>query len=462
MVGFEKEVNRICTIFKTLKDPHVKIISHLDADGLASAAILVAAFKRAHIKFTLSVVKQIDGDIIKELEKEQITTIFLTDIGSGYLSLLNLQHKEIFILDHHKPEDFQNTSINHLNPHTLKIDGSKEISGAGVTYLFAKEFDKRNIGLAHLAIIGAIGDMQEGNGFFGLNMAILQDAIGNNKIKVTKGLRFFGANTKPIHKLLEYSDFHIPGVSGSEHGALNFLESLGIDLKEGSHWRTLSDLNETELQKLITELIIKRLNENKPEEILGDIYHIDGPITDVKEFSTILNSCGRLAKQAVGIALCLGDKESLTEAYSILNMYKKKIVNAWTWFNNNKNTTNVVENEEYILINAGDNIKDTIIGTFASMLAKSLARDSIIIAMARNAGKTKISVRTTRPTIDLQNFLLTVAPQNTISGGHSEAAGALIPTEKEEEFIANISNFFSQNKINQTVVAPERSKEQDL
>ncbi len=462
MISFEKEVNRVCTIFKTLPDRHVKIISHLDADGLASAAILVATFKRAHIKFTLSVIKQIDESLIKELEKEQINNILLTDIGSGSLSLLNLQNKEIFILDHHKPENFQNTNVNHLNPHTLSIDGSKEISGAGVTYLFAKEFDKRNTDLAHLAIIGAIGDMQESNGFFGLNKMVLQDAIDSKKIKVIKGLRLFGASTKPLYKLLEYSDFNIPGVSRSKRGSLNFLETLGIELKEGSRWRTLSDLNEIELQKLITELIIKRLNEDKPGEILGDTYNLDGPISDAKEFSTILNSCGRLAKPAVGIALCLGDKEALTEAHSVLNMYKKEIVNAWTWFNSNKNTENVIEHDDYILINARDNIKDTIIGTFASMLTKSLTRDSMIIAMARNAEKTKISVRATKPTIDLQNFLMATTPQGAISGGHSEAAGALIPTKKEDEFITNITNFFSQHKINQLAVASENSKKQDL
>ena len=97
------------------------------------------------------------------------------------------------------------------------LGGSKEVSGSGVTYLFAKSLNKANIDFAYIAIIGAIGDMQEDRGFETLNSRILEDAKKTGKMKVITGIRVFGAQTKPLHKVLEYcTDPFIPGVSGSE------------------------------------------------------------------------------------------------------------------------------------------------------------------------------------------------------------------------------------------------------
>ena len=52
-----------------------------------------------------------------------------------------------------------------MNPHLFDIDGSTEISGAGVVYLFCKALDGKNKDMAHIAIVGAIGDIQEDKGF---------------------------------------------------------------------------------------------------------------------------------------------------------------------------------------------------------------------------------------------------------------------------------------------------------
>ena len=50
-------------------------------------------------------------------------------------------------------------------PHLFGIDGGKEISGAGVVFRFACAVDKSMEDFAHIAIIGAHGDMQEKTDF---------------------------------------------------------------------------------------------------------------------------------------------------------------------------------------------------------------------------------------------------------------------------------------------------------
>ena len=90
----------------------------------------------------------------------------------------------MFILDHHEPEklDVDAKNIVFVNPHKFGIDGGKEISGAGVVFMFVNALDESMKQFAHIGIIGAIGDMQEHNGFGHLNNEILQTAISQGKI----------------------------------------------------------------------------------------------------------------------------------------------------------------------------------------------------------------------------------------------------------------------------------------
>ena len=74
--------------FKKIDKP-IRIISHIDCDGIAAASILVKAFVRENKKFILSNVKQITPDLLKEIVLEPYKVIFFTDIGSGYLTLID-------------------------------------------------------------------------------------------------------------------------------------------------------------------------------------------------------------------------------------------------------------------------------------------------------------------------------------------------------------------------------------
>ena len=276
------------------------IITHLDTDGLTSASILIKALKREEKTFAVSVVKQITEQLLTRLSREPCSTIVFLDLGSGNLQQIAsfLKNKTIIILDHHQIQE-SSFSCHQINP--LQYDlNPYEISGAGITYIFAKAMNKKNKDSAYLAILGAIGDRQENKGFIGLNSEILKEATN---IEVKTGLRMFGTQTRSLHKVLEYSyDPYIPGITGNETNAVHFLEEIGIPIKDNGKFRKLVHLSQEETKKLITSIILRRLgSEKSPEDILGNIYLLKDeeeelPTKDLKEFSTLLNCCGRLNK----------------------------------------------------------------------------------------------------------------------------------------------------------------------
>jgi len=316
--------------------------------------------------------------------------------------------------------------------------------------------------LAHLAILGAIGDMQENNGFHSdLNNFILEDAVNSKKIEVKIGLRMFGMQTRPINKVLEYTtDPYIPGVTGSEQGAKRFLQEIGLNFVENGKYKKLVQLSEAEMKKLVTSIILKRIgSEEKPEDVLGKIYILteeedENPLKDAKEFSTLLNACGRMNKPSIGIGCCLGDKKSKEEAITLLLDYKREIINSLNWFYANKNK--FPEGKGYILINAEDHLKDTMIGTLGSMISKSnlYPKDFTILTMAYTIdGNIKASLRTVgRSKKDLRDIINHIVSKvGGIGGGHKYAAGALISQEKEKDFIETSKQVLEKEFIEETI-----------
>ena len=419
--------------------------------------------KRESMNYVISIVQQLKEKILQKLVEEDYETFFFTDIGSGQIKDIRalLKGKKIFIFDHHKIEE-DDKNIVHVNPELFNLSGSTEISGAGVSYLFYKALTaKKN--MAHIAVVGAIGDVQENNGFLKLNNEILEDAKKNKLLEVKKGLRIFGLNTKPLYKALQFSTWPvIPGVTGSESGSIQFLQELGINPKYRNKWRMFSQLTEREIKKLTSGIIVRRFEKDRPEDVFGPIYILineqEGPTKEAREYATLLNACGRLDKASFGLGACLGDEQSKLKAITVLKNYKKELVNALNWFERNRGTTNIIESEGVVIINAKSAIRDTLIGTIASILSKSnrYREGTCILSMARNPedDTTKLSLRIVgnENDIDLKQVLkLMVLSVKGDYGGHKRAAGGRIPQDMEEEFIKNAIDVLGKVAIEEKI-----------
>lgn len=433
----------------------VRLISHLDADGITSAAIMINALKNENIKYELTIFPQLTEDVCQTLSKETFEYYIITDLGSSQLNVIKpfLSEKKLLILDHHTLQEDAPQNIVHVNPHLTNIDGSSLISGSGTVFFFACLLNKKNYDSAHLALIGAIGDVQENSGFVGLNNLILDVAIERNKIKLKKELNLFGKQTRPLYKLLEYSsDLEIPGITGNQKATIFFLEEIGIKpITESGKVKTFVDLTDKEKKILTEHIIIKRLNAGltNQENIFSNTYEIIdsdlGSFKDAKEFSTILNACGRMDQAKTGVYACLDEIGFKEEAKQVQKDYKIEIVHGMNWIEKQLKDSSdlIISNDKYMIINAKNNIMHTIIGTVASILtmSKKYPENFYVLSLAHNTCENtiKVSMRIVGnpEDIDLQDIINKIVEKLGVgeSGGHQHAAGAVIPLDSETKFL---------------------------
>ncbi|HJW96552.1 MAG TPA: DHH family phosphoesterase [archaeon] len=454
----------------------IRVVSHYDADGIAAASIISIALAREGKRFRLSVIKQLSEQKVKALADEKNGLTIFTDLGSGHLrsiqeSLL-FPGSKVIILDHHqaKGDVLPGNSENLVHANPLIFGINENLSGAGVAYLLAKEIDPENMDLSYLGVIGAVGDSQagsieEGWGLSGPNKEILKDAKKSGKISVSRGLRIWGRRTRPIHKALEYcTDPLIPGVSGSESASVQLLTELGIPLKNGGEWRTLSDLSPEEQRTLASGIIKQRLSIQNPHDIFGDIYEIEGHpdgFRSVEEFATVLNACGKLGRHGTGIAMCMGNPSSFGDALELLSDYRKDVGKALSWLRESSHAIRTTERGTYML--AGSRVSEHIISNIVSIFSKSgfVPGDRPVFAFAdAEEGMVKVSARAhdllVEKGMNMERLVSEAASRlGGEGGGHKGAAGATIPRESQDAFISCIEEMLAgqppENNINTTV-----------
>ena len=431
------------------RSKEIHIVTHIDADGITAGAIASQTLKRMGKQYSIEFVKQLDKMVLERLKNENHELVWFTDLGSS----ISVNSPEInkIITDHHACPD--NSDLNfHLNPHLFGLDGSFQISGAGATYFVSKSIDQKNMDLASLAIVGACGDLQDRKycRLAGINRQILEDGEKAGVIQYKTDIRYFGRETRPIYKLLQYaSDPLIPGLSGRESACIAFLKELGIKMKDGDTWRNWAHLSKDERRTIISGiarlLLTKGFGHKITKRLVGEVYILDKEkegteLRDAKEFATLLNSTARYGQCDVGLNVCLGDRDKwLKKARILLQGHRHNLVEGLQFAKEAG-----IEKREYLqFFHTGTGIRDTIVGIVANMLLNSgeTSSDLPLIGFAdKDKGEVKASARGTQELID-KGLDLSIAmkksaePLNGVGGGHNIAAGATIPKGKEEEFL---------------------------
>lgn len=408
----------------------IQIVSHFDTDGITSAAIMTKTLERLEKHFSTKIIKGLSQEEIDDLPDNKI--IFILDLGSGSIEQLGKTNKPIFILDHHEISTEKIPSnINIFNPHLI---GAENFCTAELSYLFSKSISEDNQDLAHLGIIGMIGDIMEKN----IN-PIRNQIIKDSKVIVKKGLLIY-PSTRPLDKALEFSSRpFIPGVTGNIAGTYELLSETGIE-RIGKKYKALIDLNEREMKDLTTAVML-RLPAKEAQDHIGNLYLIKlfNKIEDAREISAMINACSRMGESQIALLFCLGNAAARKRAERVHIKYRQQIISGLKYIEQEKK----LEGREYVIINAKDNVKDTIIGTLASILSfsSSYKEGTVIVAMAYNEDKIKVSTRMAGRNHNSPRNLkkLMDSITSTIghgdSGGHKHAAGCTINIDKEEEFI---------------------------
>jgi RecJ-like exonuclease len=191
-------------------------------------------------------------------------------------------------------------------------------------------------------------------------------------------------------------------------------------------------------QDIINNLIINRYLLTREKEF-NNLY-------DCKEFSNVLNACGRTNSASLGIAIAMGDRnDAYKKAKQNQKAYKKSIMEALEWLKEKNN----LKQKDYIQYFFGkDVITENIVGTVSSMLvfneSEIYDKNKPIIGLAERKEEEvyKISARADTSLVDEGVNLSEVLREacklseiDVLGGGHPPAAGTKIPIKKADEFL---------------------------
>jgi RecJ-like exonuclease len=400
--------------------------------------------------------------VIEKFHDDQRDFHIITDLGGGFAKELDEKLSDNwFILDHHQITQKELDNDRVINAWKFGIDGGMEICAGGMAYQAAKTIDGKNSDLAWIAVVSALGDRRdqgEKKSFTGINLEIVNDAKKTGHLEVDLDLSLVGRETRPLPDALAFtSQPFIEGLTWNRDACLSLLNSSGVNLKDGGRWRVPAELNEEEKRKVI-ESITKYASGQNATEIMDDLigYTYTFPredkrsfLRDGREFSTMLNSCGRIQKAGVGIAICMGDRtKMLIEGENILKEYRHMI----------RDYMNILANERWrtsdttncVMVNAEGVVPETMTGTISSLIAGSPKNAGKIVILRTNGdeGTIKFSSRKSfscKSEVNLSNLMRTGAKKfDGVGGGHDAAAGARITKDKLDDFL----DYLDKNVLN--------------
>ncbi|RLF22451.1 MAG: hypothetical protein DRJ68_01480 [Thermoprotei archaeon] len=432
------------------------LVTHYDADGLASASIIARLLMKLDRDFVIRVVDQLDELSLQSLPRGDFYVF--TDLGSSSIeSIAKMGFTPAIVLDHHEPLRGQVKVEDtwEVNPHLVGINGGREISASGLAYLVAKHLNLVDHDMAYLAVTGAVGDRQDSapNGLVGPNKLIVEEAMSKGWISSSSGLRLYGVPRYPLVKSLMYTvDPLLPGLTYDEAACQRFLEVTGIPAKkaDGSPM-TYGDLRPEEKSRLATALIkhllAKGINPQAVDSLFGFTYEFlfeaeSSPLRYAHEYAQLLNACGRLKRHGVGLAIGLGDRErALSQAEAISLEYRRRLAQYLSLIRNDPSYIRLLNNIQVLKLSGL--VDDRVLGAVSSIVLSSYMCDvsrPLVSLTTSSHGRIKVSVRVheslSRRGVDIGPLVKEAAEKvGGSGGGHAVAAGAIIPEEGCDVFL---------------------------
>ena len=450
----------------------VSIITHLDADGIIAGSIMAMALRRMGARYSVRAVSDMNSSVVENMKADGRDFYVITDLGGDWASNLRkaLDNKWV-IIDHHEiteEEILTDDEAQILNPWKFGIDGGKEVSAGGMAYMVASTLDLKNRDLSAIAVVSAVADRQDQGdkrSFFGLNAEILKTAQSLGLVSVDIDIILAGRETRTPHEALAYTLFHyIDGLTWNNEACYVLLKNAGIKLKDnGGRWRVLAEFSQEE-KSAIVEAVAKfvgssdkRLSEILLDDLIGYVYTLAREdkrslLRDAREFSTMLNACGRIGRAGVGIALCMGDRNTaLSTGEEIMSTYKMTLRNNISTIFSEK--WRLADDGKTTFVNGDGILEEAMLGAVSSLLSRSPSfRGRVLfVRTLTKDGTYKFSSRKCLHCKSQANLGVIMRQcskaLNGAGGGHSAAAGCSIPSSALEDFIAGIKEETNDPKI---------------
>jgi RecJ-like exonuclease len=431
----------------------ISVTTHIDCDGLTSGSIITKALIRAGAKCTLRTSKEFSQNVVDSLKQDSRDFHIVTDLGGGFASNIDESLGDNwFVLDHHQISEDEYDNPRVINAWKYGMDGGTEICAGGMAYLAAMSLDDKNSDLSAVAVVAALGDRQdqgERKSFTGKNFEIANTAKELGLLDIDLDLLLVGRETRSLPDSLAFtSQPFIEGLTWNRDTCLSLLNSSGISLKEGGRWRVPAELNEDEKRIVIEEITKFTSGKNATDimsELIGYTYTFPREdrrsfLRDGREFSTMLNSCGRISKSGVGMAICMGDRNKiLREGETILSEYRKLIREYMNVLTNER--WRISESDTCVMVNGEGVVPEMMTGTISSLIAGSPKNSGKIIILRTNGEENTIKFSSRKSfgcksPVNLSELMKTGAKKfDGIGGGHDAAAGAKITKDKLNDFL---------------------------
>ncbi|AIZ56037.1 DHHA1 domain protein [Candidatus Methanoplasma termitum] len=417
----------------------IHVYSHYDADGITAASIIAKTLLRAGKEFKITLFTSLNDENMNTIRSAPSECIMVTDLGASYIEQLDALKCDIIVLDHHTVEK-QAKRICYANPHLYGIDGMTSGCGATMAFLFAISMSQGNWDLVQVAFAGIAGDRQHINGLKGLNIYLYEGGLERGYIKVADGSMIPPGQL--ISELFLSTDPYIAGVSGNADGVAALLDSAGIGREKYN-----KDLTEEERRKLSSLIALKLMGQGTSMQTMFELtrtrYYLKDWNMDAETLGSLLNGCGRLGLGGIGVSAGMGDTKCLSKAAELENTSKTQIMESVLSLQ--KNGLNQMKHIQWF-----DSSELGFTGMVCGIAMQFMGNPSKpTIGINRSGGTAKISSRATfgllDKGVDLSRALKEAcAAVGGSGGGHRIASGGSCPSERSDEFLANLDEIIGE------------------
>lgn len=444
----------------------VLVCHHYDADGLSSGGLVANVLHRAKKRYKTLALKRVDEENVdKALAVARgmdgnggYAALVFVDLGAGQISILEnkvLPEFPVAVIDHHVPQK-DAPGIPHANPELHGYSGSTDACGASTAFYCFRDVlwqdalmgERDNWDLSYLAIVGAVGDMQDHHGLVSLNKELADEAVERGLVERHKDLRMFGRVSRNLVNFLEFaSEPFLPGLTGDGKGCALFLEDNGLEFRVGDKFLHYNDLGGNDRKRFASALVNyaldKGVEQGVVEGMVGEVYAfprqpVNTELYDAYEFSTLLNACGRHGHEELGIRVCLREPGAFEESRSVLQHHRVMISKGISYCRKHYSDFG-----PFYFVDAREKVEDTVIGTVVGSFfnAGVIKRDKPILGFSTDpSGGVKASGRGIAELVDVGLDLNLAMRQSAesvggLGGGHKIAAGATFPNGREADFL---------------------------
>ena len=383
------------------------IISNSTVDGLVGSAILLSSIHNSNGNTTIRCfnslkIEDFKIELMKLVDEKHDFYVFV-DFDSIFFDLITSLIQESYYLfvnsDSRNLDQIieKDKTVTFVNPWIWQSDNDKENkhTSSSLTYLIAKNFDRKIIHSSFLPIVAAFSKNIDFNNNDQTELKeILQSALDLNLIERKKGLNFGVSETTPIVDAIENNTAHfIKGVTWNKENSIKILEKSGIQITDNQRIRTWNELEDEDFNKIFNAIEkyieencyhknksddnIKEMKKRNRDLLFGYNYILTNEeagsiLKNIGSFSKSLDLCVRNQTFGLGLSICLGErddamiqvKNQIIDYDNLIKSVSNKIFDEkWRFY----------DDKETIYVNGEGILDEKNIDLFTSILEKSVS-----------------------------------------------------------------------------------------